>query len=119
MSSWLNILFRCVILVIFSADSFISLLLHPKCLSTRCQMALNNDHYNKGIPNTPPSLSEPVIFSKLFLFGNEFTPILSENDGSQSLEIDLDDRSSNKGQLRGNYQSQLIIITIEHLFSCN
>jgi hypothetical protein len=119
MNSWLNISFRCVLLVMISADSFISLLLHPKCLSNRCQMVLNNDNYNDGISNIPPVISEPVIFSKLFLFGNEFTPILSENDGSQSLGIDLDDQSSNKGQLRGIYQIHFIIITITHLFHCN
>jgi hypothetical protein len=81
-------------------------------------MAIDNDHYINAISNTSPVLSEPVIFSKLFLFGNEFTQILLENDGSQSLETDLGDKSSSKSQLRGTCHSSLIIIKIDQLFSC-
>lgn len=65
-------------------------------------MNLNNDHYkDPKIPNTPYTLSEPVIFSKLFLFGNEFTNISLDNDESQSLEGDFDDPFTRKNKLKG------------------
>lgn len=118
MRSWLYISFRYVlILVIFSADSLISFRLRPKCLLSICQMAIDNDHHSNAISDTAHVLSEPVIISKLFLFGNEFTQILLENDGSQSFGLDLGDQSSSKSQLRGIRQLYFIIITIDHLFS--